>query len=139
MAQRAGYPSDLTDKQWELVRDSIPAGKTVGRPRSTDMREVVNAILYVLRNGCTWRALPHDLPKWQVVYAYFRKWQRNGVWQALNDRLREMVRVRAGRQAQPSAAIIDSQSVKTAGQGGPAATTLASVSKDESGTSQLIH
>jgi putative transposase len=100
------------------------------------MREVVNAILYVLRNGCTWRALPHDYPAWQVVYAYFRKWAANGVWEGLNARLREQVRLASGRQAQPSAAIIDSQSVKTAGQGVPAATTLASASTGANATSR---
>jgi putative transposase len=125
MNRRKTYPSDLTDKQWEQVRASIPAAKPGGRPRSVDIREVLNAIFYLLRNGCTWRSLPHDFPKWQVVYAYFRAWERAGVWQSLNDRLREKVRVAAGREAQPSAAIIDSQSVKTTQKGGHAATTQA--------------
>ena len=125
MKRRKTYPSDLTDKQWEQVRGSIPAAKPGGRPRSVDIREVLNAIFYLLRNGCTWRSLPHDFPKWQVVYAYFRAWERAGVWQSLNDRLREKVRVAAGREAQPSAAIIDSQSVKTTQKGGHAAMTQA--------------
>lgn len=88
-------------------------------------RELFNGIYYVLQNGCVWRALPHDLPPWQTVYMYFRKLQRDGRWQRLNDALREDVRVGMGRQAQPSAAIIDSQSVKTTQKGGHAATTQA--------------
>jgi putative transposase len=125
MNKREAYPSDLSDREWEMIRESIPAGKAGGRPRRVDMREVVNAIFYLLRNGCTWRSLPHDFPKWQVVYAYFRAWERDGVWQNLNDGLREKVRVAAGREAQPSAAIIDSQSVKTRQKGGHAAMTQA--------------
>src|ERR1700690_2177209 len=118
MTNRARYPSDLTDKQWALIAHHIPAAKTGGRPRTTDPREIVNARFYLLRTGCSWRSLPHDFPKWQLVYAYFRQWEQNGLWQALNDRLREQVRQQAGREAQPSAAIIDSQSVKTTAKGG---------------------
>jgi len=104
----------------------IPAGKAGGRPRSTDMREVVNAILYVLRTGCSWRQLPHDFPKWSTVYTYFRAWQKLGLWEFINDRLREAVREKLDRAAQPSAAIIDSQSVKTTDRGGHAAMTVTS-------------
>ena len=135
MNKRESYPSDLSDKQWELIRDSIPAARPGGRPRSTDMREVVNAIFYQLRNGGTWRALPHDFPKWQGVYAYFRAWERDGVWQGLNDELRAKVRVAAGRKPQPSAAILDSQSVKTTQKGGRVATMPASTSAGANGTS----
>src|SRR6185369_1463078 len=94
-----------------------------GRPRSADMREVVNAVLYVLRSGCAWRMLPHDLPKWQTVYTYFRAWQEHGVWQRMLDGLREDARIALGRNPQPSAVIIDSQSVKTTRKGGHAALT----------------
>ena len=138
MKKREAYPSDLSDQQWEQIRDSIPAARPGGRPRSTEMREVVNAIFYLLRNGCSWRGLPHDFPKWQVVYAYFRAWERDGLWQRLNDQLREKVRVAAGRDPQPSAAIIDSQSVKTTQKGGRVATTQARRSTDANGTSSLM-
>ena len=117
------YPSDLTDKQWALIAEAIPAAKPGGRPRKIDPREIVNAIFYVLRTGCSWRSLPHDFPKWQLVYVYFRQWEQQGLWQALNDRLREQVRQQAGRDRQPSAAILDSQSVKTTQKGDLAAIT----------------
>lgn len=130
MTNRRRYPSDLTDKQWALIAAEIPAAKPGGRPRKTDPREIVNAVFYVLRSGCSWRSLPHDFPKWQLVYVYFRQWEQDGVWQGLNDKLREHVRQRAGRAAQPSAAIIDSQSVKTTPKGGHAAMTPARKSMD---------
>lgn len=132
MINRARYPSDLTDRQWALIEHHIPAGKEGGRPRKTDPREIVDAIFYVLRTGCSWRSLPHDFPKWQLVYAYFRQWEQNGVWQALNDGLREQVRQQAGREAQPSGAIIDSQSVKTTSKGGQEAMMRARKSTDAS-------
>jgi transposase len=122
---RPAYPSDLTDAQWRVLDPLIPAAKPGGRPRSADMREVVNAILYVARNGTTWRALPHDFPPWRTVYHYFRAWRRDGTWEALHDALRDRVRTRAGRERSPSAAIIDSQSVRTTEKGGHAGTTPA--------------
>jgi putative transposase len=112
---RLAYRSDLTNAQWKLLEAHIPAAQRGGRPRTLDMREVCNAIFYVIRNGCQWRDLPHDFPKWQSVYTYFRNWSQDGTWQRLNDRLRIQVRQQAGRNAQPSAGSIDSQSVKTAG------------------------
>ena len=124
--QRLPYPSDLTDRQWRLLAPLIPTAKPGGRPRSHDPRELINAILYVVRNGCTWRALPHDLPRWQTAYYYFRRWQADGTWQRVHDTLRTQVRLAAGRQASPSAAILDSQSVKTTEKGGHAATTVRS-------------
>jgi putative transposase len=116
---RKPYPSDLTDAQWAILEPLIPPSRPGGRPRKTDLREVVNAIFYRNREGCTWRGLPHDFPAWKTVYNYFQWWTWDGTWQKLNDALREQVRRREGREPSPSAAAIDSQSVKTAGQGGP--------------------
>ena len=99
------------------------------------MREVINGILYLSRTGCSWRMLPHDLPPWGTVHYYYRRFRREGVWPAVHDRLREQVRVEAGKEKTPSAAIIDSQSVKTAEKGGPAGTTRARKSAAESGIS----
>ena len=122
---RQRYPTDLTDAQWRLLAPLVPAPKPGGRPRSADMREVVNAILYVARNGVVWRALPHDFPPWRTVYHYFRAWRLDGTWERLHDALRDRVRVAAGRAASPSAAIIDSQSARTTEKGGSAVTTVA--------------
>jgi transposase len=122
---RKPYPSDLTDEQWSLLEPLLPRAKPGGRPRSVELREVVNAILYLLRTGCPWRALPHDLPPWGTVWAYFRRWRDDGTLDRLHDDLRASVRAEAGRDPDPSAAILDSQSVKTAEKGGRAATTLA--------------
>ena len=110
---RKTYPSDLSDGEWLILRPLIPAAKTGGSPRRVDMRDIMNAIFYVLRSGCAWRMLPHDFPAWQTVYGYFRTWRDTGVWEQMNATLRESVRKQAGRDTQPSAAIMDSQSVKT--------------------------
>ena len=123
---RRRYPSDLTDAQWRTVEPLIPPAKPGGRPRSADVREIVDAILYVARNGTTWRALPHDYPPWRTVYHYFRAWRLDGTWERMHDALRDRTRQAAGRAASPSAAVIDSQSVKTTEKGGSAATTPAS-------------
>jgi putative transposase len=112
--KRKSYPSDLSDAQWALLKPLIPPARPGGRPRSADMREVVNGLFYVTREGCTWRALPHDFPPWKTVYNYFQGWQYDGTWQRLLDTLREAARTKAGREPTPSAAAIDSQSVKTA-------------------------
>lgn len=122
---RPRYPTDLTDRQWALIAPHVPPAKPGGRPRRADMREVVNAILYVLRNGLTWRALPHDFPPWKTVYHYFRAWRVDGTWERLHDALRDQVRAADGRAASPSAAILDRQSIKTTEGGGLAATTPA--------------
>ena len=120
---RPPYPGDLTDRQWRRLEPLIPPAKPGGRPRSADMREVVDAMLYVLRNGVVWRALPHDFPPWKTVYHYFSAWRRDGTLEAIHDLLREEVRREDGRAAEPSAAILDSQSVKTTEKGGLGATT----------------
>lgn len=110
---RKSYPTDLTDKQWNVLEPLIPTSKTGGRPRTVDMRKILNAIFYILASGCAWRMRPHDLPAWSTVYYYFRLWRIDGVWQKLNQALREKVRQRDARESTPSAAIADSQSVKT--------------------------
>lgn len=117
------YPSDLTDAQWKLIEPLLPKPKCRRRPREIPLRRIVEAILYLLRTGCAWRLLPRDFPKWQTVYTYFRKWRLAGVWERIHDRLREKTRRQAGRKSKPSAAIVDSQSVKTTEKGGFAGAT----------------
>jgi transposase len=116
---RKSYPTDLTDAQWRRLSFLIPTPKPGGRPACYPRRENVNAILYQTRNGCTWRALPHDLPPYRIVFHYFRRWQQDGTWQKVHDRLRTEVRYQAGKTAKPTAVVLDSQSVKTTEQGGP--------------------
>lgn len=113
------YPSNLTQAQWELLEPLIPAPKPGGRPRKVEIWEVLNAILYVLCEGCRWRALPGDFPNWQTVYTYFRNWRKDGTWVRMHDRLRQWMRVAHERQPSPSEAIVDSQSVKSAAMGEP--------------------
>ncbi len=116
---RRAYPSDLTDKQWEFLEPLVPLPSLEGRPPMHERREIINAILYVLRSGCPWRLLPHEFPAWGTVYHYFRRWQHEGVWDHILKTLRMEVRTKQGRDAQPSAAIIDSQSIKTSAVRGP--------------------
>ncbi len=107
------YPTDITDSQWNLIKDLIPAAKPGGRRRELDMRAVLNAIFYLDVSGIQWRMLPREYPKWKSVYHYFRQWQRSGDWQRIHDQLRAQVRQQAGRHKHPTAGCLDSQSVKT--------------------------
>ena len=124
MATRTAYPSDLTDKQWAEIEPLIPAAEPGGREREVNMREVLNGILYLLRGGVSWRMLPHDLPPWGTVHYYYRRFRLDGTWIKIHDILRGKVRKKAGRKVNPSAAIMDSQSVKTTKKGGPRAATM---------------
>jgi transposase len=117
-ARRRTYPTDLTHGQWTVLAPMIPDAAPGGRPRKADKREIVEAILYVLRAGCSWRLLPYDFPPWQTVYYYLRRWEHEGIWARVHHTLLMEDRERAGREASPSAAIIDSQSVRTADQKG---------------------
>lgn len=110
---RKPYPTDLNDMEWEILAPLIPPAKPGGHPRTTDMREVCNAIYYHLKTGCQWDMLPGDFPPRSTVYSYYRKWQRIGIWEELNHTLRDKVREKLGRLTQPSAIAADSQSVKT--------------------------
>jgi putative transposase len=115
---RKAYQSDLSDAEWSCLAGHLPAPKASGRPRLHSPREILDAILYVLKSGCAWRLLPNDFPPWKTVYHYFRSWRLNGTWERMHAALRQRVRVRLQRNPQPSAAIVDSQSVKTTGVGG---------------------
>jgi putative transposase len=115
---RKAYQTDLCDAEWSCLESHLPAPKANGRPRIYPLREILDAIFYVLRSGCQWRLLPHDFPPWKTVYHYFRFWRLDGTWQRMHSALRQRVRVRLKRNPQPSAAIVDSQSIKTTGVGG---------------------
>jgi putative transposase len=128
METRKPYRTDLTDEQWALVKDFFPADTPdarCGRPREVPWREILNALFYQARTGCAWEMLPHDLPNNRTVYFYFRRWRDDGTLEKIHDALREKVRQQAGKESTPSAAIIDSQSVKTTEKGGSAAMTRA--------------
>jgi transposase len=122
---RPAYSSDLKDTEWVILEALIPAPLAGGRPAKWERREIVNAILYVLQTGGAWRLLPHDFPPASTVYWYFRQWRRSRLWEHVNTVLRERLRESMGREATPSAAIIDSQSVKTGEKGGCGVGTMA--------------
>ena len=123
--KRKAYPSDISNEEWEMIEPLLPVEQGIGRPREVDYREIINGIFYVLHEGCTWRALPHDLPPWQTVYNYFRYWQKLGIWQKIHTQLREQVRMRMNKCNMPTAGIIDSQSVKTAEKRGKSTAMMA--------------
>ncbi|HZC83878.1 MAG TPA: IS5 family transposase [Rubrobacter sp.] len=115
---RKAYQSDLSDAEWICLEPHLAGPKATGRPKMHATREILNAIFYVVRGGCPWRLLPNDFPPWKTVYHYFRSWRLDGTWERMHSALRERVRVRLKRNPQPSAAIVDSQSIKTTGVGG---------------------
>ncbi|MGY0711632.1 IS5 family transposase, partial [Azospirillum argentinense] len=113
------YPTDLTDDEWAVVSKLFTKSEHRGAQRKHDLRRIIDGCLYVLRGGIAWRMMPHDLPPWTDVYDHFRRWRKSGKWEQVNAALREQYRTRRGRKAQPTAAAIDSQSVKTTESGGP--------------------
>src|SRR5215210_6815490 len=115
---RRPYPTDLSDAEWNHIAPHLPAPEGHGRPRTHDLREILNAVFYVLKSGCQWRLLPHDFPRWPTVYWYFRKWRIEGTWERVNRAIRERLRVRLRRDPQPSAGVVDSQSGKSTAEGG---------------------
>ena len=130
------YPSDLNDQEWNEICPLLPKPKKMGRPRTIDYRPIVNAIFYLVRAGCAWRMLPHDFPPWSTVHWYYRHWRRRGIFTRWNRVLREKLRLKEGRDKQPSAMIVDSQSVKTTEKGGLVATMQARKSRDGNDTSR---
>ena len=115
---RRAYQTDLSDAEWSYIEPHLPASAASGRPRVHTLREIVDAIFYIVRSGCAWRLLPHDFPPWKTVHHYFRTWRIDGTWERMHSALLKRVRVRLKRNPQPSAAIVDSQSIKTTGVGG---------------------
>jgi putative transposase len=119
MKTRKPYPSDLTDSQWANLEPYFPPPAREGRPRTIELRDICNAYWYLLRSGGSWRMLPHDFPAWETVYSQVRRWKEMGVWENIHNRLRDDLRLAEGRPLEPSAAALDSQTVKTADHGGP--------------------
>src|SRR3989337_1228315 len=122
---RKKYPTDLTDEEWQVLEPLVPPIKPGSRPAHYTRREILKAIMYVLRCGCQWRMLPHDLPNWQTVYTYYRNWRLDGSWKRIHDALRKVLREEDGRHREASAGIMDGQSVNTTEKGGRGATMRA--------------
>ena len=138
MTRKADQP-DISDAEWGIIEPLLSAPQHIGRPREVDLRQVINGVFYLLHQGCTWRAIPDDLPPWQTVYNYFRHWQRLGVWQLIHTEVRHQVRHSLGTTSNPTAGIIDSQSVKTAEKKGRFMAMMAeNLSRDANVLSSLI-
>ena len=135
---RKPYPTDLTDAQWAILEPMLPPHRPKGRKRQVELREVANALLHLLRTGCPWRHLPHDLPSWMTVWWCFRTRRDDGTLDALHGRLRDMAREAVGEKKTPTAGIVDSQTARTTEKGGREATTLARGFKDASATLSSI-
>lgn len=120
---RKAYSTDLSDAEWQVLEPLLPKRFRYGRPPKWTLREIIDGMLYILRTGSQWHNLPHDFPPYKTVFDYYRRWRRSGVWEQVHTTLRERLRIALGKGAQPSAAIIDSQSVKTTEKGGHAVTT----------------
>ena len=134
MNTRKTYPSDLSDEEWQHLRILLPRKGGRGRTPKHGIRDMIDAMLYVVRTGCQWRSLPHDFPPWETVYGYFRKLGAGGDWERINHVLRAGIRERAGREPDPSVVIVDSQSVKTTEKKGHVAMTVENTSKDVNAT-----
>lgn len=113
------FPTRLTDAQWAILEPLVPANKKGGRPPKHSRRSILEGIVYVVRQGCTWRALPKEFPPWTTVFWYFQEWQAQGVWDAITDALRRKLRLKLGRDETPTAGIVDSQTVRGSEQPGP--------------------